>query len=69
MALQCPRCNVKLIIAEQHNVEIDRCPKCKGIWLDKGELDKIINYSYEDGDDEDDDTKNSNSFLSDLFEE
>jgi Zn-finger nucleic acid-binding protein len=29
-------------MAERHGVEIDYCPKCRGIWLDRGELDKII---------------------------
>jgi len=29
----------------RQNVEIDYCPKCRGIWLDKGELDKLLEYS------------------------
>jgi len=40
--MNCPICNVALVMAERHGVEIDYCPKCRGIWLDRGELDKII---------------------------
>ncbi|TKX30135.1 hypothetical protein CQA38_00395 [Campylobacter sp. MIT 12-5580] len=39
----CPVCNgVDLIMSERNGVEIDYCPKCRGVWLDRGELDKII---------------------------
>ncbi len=40
--MQCPVCAVDLLLAERHGIEIDYCPKCRGIWLDRGELDKII---------------------------
>ena len=40
--MQCPNCDTTLAIAERHGVEIDYCPKCRGVWLDRGELDKII---------------------------
>ncbi len=40
--MNCPICNVALVMAERHGVEIDYCPKCRGIWLDRGELDKMI---------------------------
>jgi Zn-finger nucleic acid-binding protein len=40
--MQCPGCQVDLQVAERHFVEIDYCPKCRGVWLDRGELDKII---------------------------
>lgn len=40
--MQCPRCRVDLAMSERHGVEIDYCPKCRGVWLDRGELDKII---------------------------
>lgn len=40
--MQCPLCNVDLMMSERQGVEIDYCPKCRGIWLDRGELDKII---------------------------
>ncbi|GGC36810.1 hypothetical protein GCM10011386_31200 [Parapedobacter defluvii] len=32
-------------MTERQNVEIDYCPQCRGIWLDKGELDKLLEYS------------------------
>lgn len=41
--MQCPVCKtVSLHMAERHGVEIDYCPECRGVWLDRGELDKII---------------------------
>jgi uncharacterized protein len=38
----CPVCRVDLVMSERQGVEIDYCPKCRGVWLDRGELDKII---------------------------
>lgn len=38
----CPVCNVDLSLADRQGIEIDYCPKCRGIWLDRGELDKLI---------------------------
>ena len=43
--MNCPVCNVQLNIAERQGVEIDYCPRCRGVWLDRGELDKIIERS------------------------
>lgn len=44
--MKCPVCNtVDLLMAERQGVEIDYCPQCRGIWLDRGELDKIIDRS------------------------
>lgn len=40
--MKCPNCEETLIMTERQGVEIDYCPKCRGVWLDKGELDKII---------------------------
>ena len=40
--MKCPICDVDLVMSERSGVEIDYCPKCRGIWLDRGELDKII---------------------------
>lgn len=41
--MQCPMCETSALqLAERQGVEIDYCPKCRGIWLDRGELDKII---------------------------
>src|SRR3546814_2636715 len=41
----CPVCKVTLSISERQGVEIDFCPQCRGVWLDRGELDKIIERS------------------------
>jgi len=44
--MMCPVCNsVDLKMSERQGVEIDYCPKCRGVWLDRGELDKIIEFS------------------------
>jgi Zn-finger nucleic acid-binding protein len=43
--MNCPHCNVTLLMTDKHGVEIDYCPKCRGIWLDRGELEKIIERS------------------------
>lgn len=45
--MTCPNCNETLVMTERQGVEIDYCPKCRGVWLDKGELDKIIERSAE----------------------
>ncbi len=46
--MNCPVCNeTSLVISERQGVEIDYCPKCRGVWLDRGELDKIIERSNE----------------------
>lgn len=45
--MQCPVCNVDLVLSERQGVEIDYCPKCRGVWLDRGELDKIIDRVVE----------------------
>jgi uncharacterized protein len=43
--MNCPICNIPLTMAERQGVEIDYCSKCRGVWLDRGELDKIIERS------------------------
>ena len=62
--MNCPRCKNILIMSNKHGVEIDYCPLCRGVWLDKGELEKIIereysmtskNNRFDDDDDDDDD--------------
>jgi Zn-finger nucleic acid-binding protein len=45
--MKCPNCNETLVMADRQGVEIDYCPKCRGVWLDRGELDKIIERSAE----------------------
>ncbi len=39
--LVCPRCNTKMNTIEKHNVTIDVCPFCNGLWLDHGEIDQL----------------------------
>ena len=45
--MKCPNCEETLVMTERQGVEIDYCPKCRGVWLDKGELDKIIEKSQQ----------------------
>ncbi len=41
--MQCPACNnVNLAMTDRQGIEIDYCPDCRGIWLDRGELDRLI---------------------------
>ena len=44
--MKCPNCEETLVMADRQGIDIDYCPKCRGVWLDKGELDKIIEKSY-----------------------
>ncbi len=44
--MKCPICtSIDLVMAERQGIEIDYCPTCRGVWLDRGELDKIIERS------------------------
>lgn len=44
--MKCPVCKeAQLVMTERQNIEIDYCPQCRGVWLDRGELDKIIERS------------------------
>lgn len=44
--MDCPVCkNVQLVMSDRQGIEIDYCPTCRGVWLDRGELDKIIDRS------------------------
>lgn len=43
--MKCPNCNETLLMTERNNIEIDYCPSCRGVWLDKGELDKMLEYA------------------------
>jgi Zn-finger nucleic acid-binding protein len=47
--MPCPICRVPLVMSERQSVEIDYCPQCRGVWLDRGELDKIIERSSNEG--------------------
>lgn len=43
--MQCPTDGTTLTMSERSGIEIDYCPECRGVWLDRGELDKIIERS------------------------
>ena len=43
--MQCPIDGSRLVMTDRNGVEIDYCPSCRGVWLDRGELDKIIERS------------------------
>ena len=82
--MKCPVCkDVTLLMSEKRGVEIDYCPECRGIWLDRGELEKLIekedktyNTSSKDDyyDEDDHNHKKTNkrrkkeSLLSEVFE-
>ncbi|MEX0286607.1 MAG: zf-TFIIB domain-containing protein [Paracoccaceae bacterium] len=79
--MKCPIDGTNLVIAERSGVEIDYCPQCRGVWLDRGELDKIVerNSSYaspapqrqrddRDYDDRSYKRKKRGGFLEDLFD-
>ncbi|QOV89058.1 TFIIB-type zinc ribbon-containing protein [Humisphaera borealis] len=51
--MNCPQCQTSLVMSERQGVEIDYCPQCRGVWLDRGELDKIIERSSMSDDDDD----------------
>lgn len=46
-AMPCPICKTGLTLSERQGIEIDYCPTCRGVWLDRGELDKLIERSTE----------------------
>ncbi|MCT7374845.1 zf-TFIIB domain-containing protein [Chelativorans salis] len=43
--MKCPIDQTELMMTERQGIEIDYCPKCRGVWLDRGELDKLIERS------------------------
>ncbi|MDK9717087.1 MAG: zf-TFIIB domain-containing protein [Trichlorobacter sp.] len=44
--MKCPVCpETNLVMSERQGIEIDYCPSCRGVWLDRGELDKIVERS------------------------
>ena len=47
--MKCPVCNVELRMTDRHGVEVDYCPQCRGVWLDRGELDKIVAIAESQG--------------------
>ncbi|WP_187262249.1 TFIIB-type zinc ribbon-containing protein [Pontibacter beigongshangensis] len=43
--MKCPSCHETLLMSDKKGIEIDYCPNCRGVWLDRGELEKIIERS------------------------
>jgi Zn-finger nucleic acid-binding protein len=43
--MKCPNDGAVLVMSERSGIEIDYCPECRGVWLDRGELDKILERS------------------------
>ena len=44
--MKCPNCvETLLVMADRQGIEIDYCPNCRGVWLDRGELDKLLEKS------------------------
>jgi Zn-finger nucleic acid-binding protein len=82
--MKCPIDQVDLQMTERQGIEIDYCPTCRGVWLDRGELDKIIERSsgqqyqesapqvrderYPESSSRQQQPQKKKSFLSDLFE-
>jgi uncharacterized protein len=82
--VRCPNDGATLLISERQGVEIDYCPDCRGVWLDRGELDKLVDRADHDRDDRDEwrreewdrdrrdpkqpAKKKKSSFFKDLFE-
>ncbi len=76
--MKCPVCkDVTLLMSEKSGIEIDYCPECRGIWLDHGELEKIMEKNNSSNDNPDNNNlkdKNKNkpkkkeSFISEILE-
>ena len=81
--MKCPVDSTELALSDRQGVEIDYCPQCRGVWLDRGELDKIIERTSDgsggvgrsgrrndrdDRDDDDDDGGGIGGFLRNLFD-
>lgn len=64
--MKCPHCSTSLVMTDRQGIEIDYCPDCRGVWLDRGELDKIIERTAPPAsrrdDDDDDRWKKSGSY-------
>lgn len=74
--MKCPVCkNVTLLMSEKSGIEIDYCPECRGIWLDHGELEKIMEKNNSSNDNPDNNNlkdknkpKKKESFISEILE-
>jgi hypothetical protein len=55
--MKCPTCQTDLMISDRQGIEIHCCPQCRGVWLDRGELDELIERASRYGGDDDDDDR------------
>lgn len=77
-SMKCPTCATPdLVMADKNGVEIDYCPQCRGVWLDRGELDKIVarsqslqsqGHDRDDDDDYRDGKRRKKNWLMDIFD-
>lgn len=66
--LNCPNCSTQLTITDRSGIEIDFCPQCRGVWLDRGELDKIVERSGKTPGQVGEKRKKREGFLGELFD-
>jgi Zn-finger nucleic acid-binding protein len=77
--MKCPVDGTTLLLTERQGVELDYCPDCRGVWLDRGELDKLVRRDdgedegrrlrvVDDGDEQHGTKKKKKGWLSDIFE-
>lgn len=71
--MKCPIDGEVLVVADRSGIEIDYCPKCRGIWLDRGELDKIIERTSPQStniyvDRREDDQRDRGGLLAEIFD-
>jgi Zn-finger nucleic acid-binding protein len=73
--MDCPLDGTQLVMSERQGIEIDYCPKCRGVWLDRGELDKLIERAGDFGESSrpshggpSTDKRKKKNLLSELFE-
>jgi Zn-finger nucleic acid-binding protein len=77
--MKCPVDGTTLLLTERQGVELDYCPDCRGVWLDRGELDKLVRRDdgedenrrlrvVDDGDEQHGKKKKKKGWLSDIFE-
>lgn len=52
--MKCPNCKETLLMMERNQIEIDYCPSCRGVWLDRGELDKMLEAAQSSSNDQTD---------------
>ncbi len=46
--MQCPNCEATLLMTDRQGIEMDYCPQCRGVWVDRGELDKLIDRATQE---------------------